>query len=171
MKTKPRDTYDLDGGDDIPFDNDLYGNGNLSDDVEDYNINLMRNDKCSRTSQVGVLGENTSGETPSYFRDGVVIGPNSTELFSLAGRLGRDANLLPFHFLKWPLVDIEYKNRVMMEIKQHFDFSYECNKHVLKQLNAPWKDEKRDMKREYFTPFATREERIANRPDKVPEDQ
>ncbi|KAL2487350.1 Plant transposase (Ptta/En/Spm family) [Abeliophyllum distichum] len=47
----------------------------------------------------------------------------------------------------------------------------ECNKYVLKQLNAAWKDEKTDLKREYFIPFATREDRIANRLDKVPEDQ
>ncbi|KAL2513999.1 Uncharacterized protein Fot_27970 [Forsythia ovata] len=117
----------------------------------------------------GVLGENTSGEVS--FRDGVAIGPNSTELSDLAGRLGRDANLLPFYFLNWPLVDIEYKDRVMMEIKQHFDFPDECNKYVLKQLNAAWKDEKGDLKREYFIPFATRKDRIANRPNKVPEDQ
>ncbi|KAL2553129.1 Uncharacterized protein Fot_06748 [Forsythia ovata] len=59
----------------------------------------------------------------------------------------------------------------MMEIKQHFDFRDECNKYVLNQLNASWKDEKGDLKREYFTLFVTREDRIENRPDKVLEDQ
>ncbi|KAL2490078.1 uncharacterized protein Fot_43370 [Forsythia ovata] len=100
-------------------------------------------------AKLAFLGRTRVGKLSVSFRDGVAVGPNSTELSALAGRLGRDANLLPFHFLKWPLVDIEYKDRVMMEIK----------------------DEKGDLKREYFTPFVTREDRIANRPDKVPEDQ
>ncbi|KAL2545942.1 Uncharacterized protein Fot_15175 [Forsythia ovata] len=121
-------------------------------------------------AKLAFLGRTRVGKLSVSFQDGVAIGPNSTELSALAGRLGRDANLLPFHFLKWPLVDIEYKDRVMMEIKQHFDFSDECYKNVLKQLNAAWKDEKGDLKREYFTPFITREDRIANRPDKVSED-
>ncbi|KAL2549617.1 uncharacterized protein Fot_11147 [Forsythia ovata] len=122
-------------------------------------------------AKLAFLGRTRVGKLPVSFRDGVAIGPISTELSALAGRLGRDANLLPFHFLKWPLVDIDYKDRVIMEIKQHFDFPDECNKHVLKQLNAAWNDERADLKREYFIPFATREDRIANRPDKVPEDQ
>ncbi|KAL2487316.1 Plant transposase (Ptta/En/Spm family) [Abeliophyllum distichum] len=124
-----------------------------------------------KKAKLAFLGRTRVGELPVSFRDGVTIGPNSAELSSLAGRLGRDANMLPFHFLKWPLVDIEYKDRVMMEIKQYFDFPDECNKYVLKQLNAAWKDEKTDLKREYFIPFATREDRIANRLDKVPKDQ
>ncbi|KAL2488611.1 Uncharacterized protein Fot_41903 [Forsythia ovata] len=111
-------------------------------------------------AKLAFLERTRVGKLPVGFRDGVAIGLNSTELSALAGCLGRDANLLPFHFLKWLLVDIEYKDRVMMEIK-----------YVLKQLNAAWKDEKGDLKREYFIPFTTREDRIANRPDKVPEDQ
>ncbi|KAL2505975.1 Uncharacterized protein Adt_21596 [Abeliophyllum distichum] len=122
-------------------------------------------------AKLAFLGRTRVGKLPVSFRDGVAIGPNSTELSALAERLGSDVNLLPFHFLKWPLVDIEYKDRVMMEIKQHFDFPDECNKYDLKQLNASWKDEKGDLKREYFIPFATRKDRIANRPDKVLEDQ
>ncbi|KAL2545443.1 Uncharacterized protein Fot_14676 [Forsythia ovata] len=68
-------------------------------------------------AKLAFLGRTRVGKLSVSFRDGVAIGPNSTELSALAGRLGRDANLLPFHFLKWPLVDIEYKDRVMMEIK------------------------------------------------------
>ncbi|KAL2542795.1 Plant transposase (Ptta/En/Spm family) [Abeliophyllum distichum] len=124
-----------------------------------------------RKAKLAFLGRTRVGKLSVSFQDGVAIGPNSIELFALVGRLGRDANLLPFHFLKWPLVDIEHKDRVMIKIKQHFDFPDECNKYVLKQLNATWKDEKGDLKREYFISFATREDWIANRPDKVPKDQ
>ncbi|KAL2456904.1 uncharacterized protein Fot_56614 [Forsythia ovata] len=101
-------------------------------------------------AKLAFLGRTRVGKLLVTFRDGVAIGPNSTELSALAGRLGRDANLLLFHFLNWPLVDIEYKDRVMMEIK---------------------KDENLDLKREYFTPFAIRKDQATNRPDKVPEDQ
>ncbi|KAL2474316.1 Uncharacterized protein Adt_35052 [Abeliophyllum distichum] len=69
-------------------------------------------------AKLAFLGRIREGKLPVTFRDGVTIGPNSTELSVLARHLGRDANLLPFHFLKWPLVDVEYKDRVMMEIKR-----------------------------------------------------
>ncbi|KAL2538233.1 Uncharacterized protein Fot_19624 [Forsythia ovata] len=69
-------------------------------------------------AKLAFLGRTRVGKLLVTFRDGVAIGPNSTELSALAGRLGRDANLLLFHFLNWPLVDIEYKDRVMMEIKE-----------------------------------------------------
>ncbi|OVA09396.1 hypothetical protein BVC80_8749g20 [Macleaya cordata] len=127
--------------------------------------------KVRGPAKLAFLGRTESGKLPVTFLNGVAIGPNSTELSALVGRLGRDANLLPFDSLKWPKVDVEYKDRVLLEIKQHFDFPDECNKYVLKKLNAAWKDEKSDMKHEYFKPFASMEERLANCPPKLPEDQ
>ncbi|KAL2480523.1 Uncharacterized protein Adt_33489 [Abeliophyllum distichum] len=78
-------------------------------------------------AKLAFLGRTRMEKLPISFWDGVAIGPNSTELSALAGHLGRDTNLLPFHFLKLPLVDIEYKDRVMMKIKIQEDLEQDAH--------------------------------------------
>ncbi|XP_058080827.1 uncharacterized protein LOC131228995 isoform X2 [Magnolia sinica] len=102
---------------------------------------------------------------------GQPVGDNVNKLTNFLGTIARNGEYAPLTFTDWRAVSNEKKDDMLGLVMSKFEFDADAKKWVLQSIGRKWKDWKGELKKLYYSPHETDEERLANLDERVKEDQ
>ncbi|XP_058108288.1 uncharacterized protein LOC131251547 [Magnolia sinica] len=102
---------------------------------------------------------------------GQPVGDNVNKLTNFLGTIARNGEYAPLTFTDWRAVPNEKKDDMLGLVMSKFEFDADAKKWVLQSIGRKWKDWKGELKKLYYSPHETDEERLANLDERVKEDQ
>ncbi|XP_058114063.1 uncharacterized protein LOC131256957 [Magnolia sinica] len=102
---------------------------------------------------------------------GQPVGDNVNKLTNFLGTVARNGEYAPLTFTDWRAVPNEKKDDMLGLVMSKFEFNADAKKWVLQSIGRKWKDWKGELKKLYYSPHETDEERLANLDERVKEDQ
>lgn len=102
---------------------------------------------------------------------GQPIGPEGCRLSSKLGVLARNGILAPLNHKDWRLLPDLYQNKIWTDIKENTDATEEMKRILMMSVGSKWREWKHEAKSSGYDSYTNDVERLANRPNRVEEDQ
>ncbi|XP_058076335.1 uncharacterized protein LOC131224912 [Magnolia sinica] len=102
---------------------------------------------------------------------GQPVGDNVNKLTNFLGTMARNGEYAPLTFTDWRAMPNEKKDDMLGLVMSKFEFNADAKKWVLQSIGRKWKNWKGELKKLYYSPHETDEERLANLDERVKEDQ
>ncbi|KAK1369770.1 hypothetical protein POM88_035862 [Heracleum sosnowskyi] len=96
------------------------------------------------------------------------VADDDQKISELRNFLGTLKRCVPLTYASWEHVPESLKDTFWSCTKQHYIIPEECRKWSMKTIQTAWKGYKSRTKRDHYTPYATDDERLQNKPEEIP---